>query len=261
MRVSAARPEPTARPREASRLARYERLTEPAVRGLVLAAAVALFLQAAATVDLVYTVRPSFVLMSVAVVLGLPFAVAGWRRTPPWIMWPAAGLLVAYLTALLLGRAETIGLARAGSHRDLAYIGDLAVGMGAFGLVIALWADGRRMWQLLGAVAISGAAAAVYAVYQWPAQIFGWPFDDVVNVPDSNGVTTGASQGAGVFGHERVRGTFLEPHLLGAFLASLLPAALALPRPLLGVGFCLASWRSCSLRCCSRAPYRRGRSC
>lgn len=193
-----------------------------------MAASAALFLQAAGTVELVYTVRPSFVLMSVAVVLGLPFAVDGWRRTPPWISWPAAGLLAAYLICLLFGRSETIGLARAGSHRDLVYIGDLLVGLGAFGLVVALWAGERRMRGLLGAVVLSGAVAAAYAVYQWPAQIFHWPLNDVINVPDSNAVTTGGSQGAGVFGHERVRGTFLEPHLLGAFLASVLPVTLAL---------------------------------
>lgn len=228
MGASAARPAESVGSRAAARSAAYAKFVKPFVRGLVLASAAATFLHSAGTVQLVYTVRPSFVLMGLAVLLGLPIAFSGWRSAPPWIRWSGTGLIAAYLICLLFEQDAISSLPRAGSHRDLVYLGDLVVGMGAFGLVYALWSDGRRSRELIAAIALSGAIAGAYAVYQWHAQIWNWPLNDVINVADSNALTSGGSQGDGVLGYERVRGTFLEPHLLGAFLAGVLPVTFAL---------------------------------
>ena len=228
MGASAAGPKHPVLSRASARLAAYSAAVEPAVRALVLAACTTTFLQSAGTLELVYTVRPSFVLMAIAVALGLPLVWRGWRSAPAWVSWSAAALAATYLICALLNTGTTTGLTRAGAHRELAYLGDLAIGLGGFGLVNALWANGVRVRDLMKALVLSGALAAAYAVYQWPAQIFGWPFADVLSVADSNAVTSGGSQGAGLFGHERVRGTFLEPHFLGTFLASILPLTFAL---------------------------------
>jgi hypothetical protein len=88
--------------------------------------------------------------------------------------------------------------------------------------LVGLWRD-RAKEPLVGALAIAAGLAAVYATYQWPARHFGLPLADISNTLDSGGVTAGASQGSGLLGWERVRGTFLEPHFLAAFLAALLP--------------------------------------
>ena len=51
---------------------------------------------------------------------------------------------------------------------------------------------------------------------------------DLNNTLDSNGITAGANQGPGVLGWTRARGTFLEPHFLGDYAASILPLAAGL---------------------------------
>jgi hypothetical protein len=196
-------------------------------RVLTLAGAATLFLQSAATVDVVFTIRVSYVLLMAALVVGLPWAWSGWRASPRWLTVAAAGLLVAYVLATLFGNEAVLAAGRSGRSRSLVYLGDLTLGLGVLGLVRGLWEgdDGRR--SLIGALALGGIAAGVYALYQWPAQHFGLPLHDVVTTGDSNGITSGGAQGNGVLGWERVRGTFLEPHFLGTFLASILPLVVA----------------------------------
>jgi hypothetical protein len=196
-------------------------------RALVLAGAAALFLQSAATADVVFTVRISYVLLMGALVLGAPWAWSGWRALPWWLAVAAAALLLVYLLATLFGDEAALAAGRSGRSRSLVYLGDLALGLGVLGLVRGLWEDDEGRRPLIAALALGGIAAGAYALYQWPAQHFGLPLHDVVTTGDSNGVTSGGSQGNGVLGWERVRGTFLEPHFLGTFLASMLPLVVA----------------------------------
>lgn len=211
-----------------SRNAAYIAFIEPYVRTLVLLGCVALFLQSAGTVQFVYTVRLSFVLLALATAIGLPLAWGGWVSLPKPIRWSAVAVVAVYVTAGLTSTGTTLALARAGPQREFMYLADLAVGLGSFGLLVAICRRPRHERQVLRALVLAGALAGLYGSYQWLAQKFGWPLSDVLSVGDSNGLTTGASQGTGLFGFERVRGTFLEPHFLGAFLASSLPLAAAL---------------------------------
>jgi hypothetical protein len=143
------------------------------------------------------------------------------------VRWSAVLLLAAYVLAALLGRQAVLtAQTRAGSTRDLAYIADLTLGLAAIALIAGLARSHLGTRALAIAIAVGGGLAALYAVYQWPAQHFGWPLADVNNTLDSNGATAGGSQGTGLFGWERVRGTFLEPHFLAAYAASLLPLAI-----------------------------------
>jgi hypothetical protein len=196
-------------------------------RALTLAGAATLFLQSAATVDVVFTVRVSYVLLMAALVVGAPWAWSGWRALPWWLAVAAAALLLIYVLATLFGDEVVLAAGRSGRSRSLVYLGDLALGLGVLGLVRGLWDNDEGRGPLIAALALGGIAAGVYAFYQWPAQHFGLPLHDVVTTGDSNGVTTGGLQGNGVLGWERVRGTFLEPHFLGTFLASMLPLVVA----------------------------------
>ncbi len=193
-----------------------------------MAGAATLFLQNAATVEVGFTVRISYVLLLLALVVGAPWAWQGWRALPWWLGTSAAALLLVYVLATLFGdQAVLAGAGRAGSVRDLVYLSDLTLGLGLIGLVCGLWAAPTEPRPLVRALALGGVVAALYAIYQWPAQRFRLPLSDVVTTGDSNGFTSGNSQGVGVFGWERVRGTFLEPHFLGAYLASMAPLVLA----------------------------------
>jgi hypothetical protein len=197
-------------------------------RVLVLAGAALLFLQSSATVDVVFTVRISEALLLAALVVGAPWAWRGWRTLPRWLAVNAVALLLIHVLATVFGDLAVLeGSARAGWTRAVVYLGTLGLGLGLLGLIPGLWPDRRDRRALLGALAVGGLAAGAYALYQWPAQRFGLPLTDLVTTTDSNGVTRGSAQGAGVLGWERVRGTFLEPHLLGAYLAGMVPLVLA----------------------------------
>lgn len=210
------------------RIRNYPTFIEPYIRGLLLLACIAFFLHSAGTIDVVYTIRPSFALLAIAAILGLPIVCRGWALMPRWILFAAAALVAVYALSAVANTETTLGLARAGPQRVLVYLADLCVGLATFGLVVTLWRGQPPARGLLQALVFSGTLAGAYACYQWVAQRMGWPLADVLSVADSNALTTGGSQGAGVLGSERVRGTFLEPHFLGAFLAGALPLAVAL---------------------------------
>lgn len=191
-------------------------------RASLIAAGALLVLDSAGTLSVGYTVAPSYLLLVVASALGIPQIPRRWRSLPPLVRGLAPALLAVYVVAAFTGQPESLGTAVRGStRREYVYLFDLAVGLSSMLLVPALWK--RAPTGLALAIAGAGAAAAMYAIYQWFAQRFGLPFTDVNNTLDSNGITAGASQGVGLFGAERVRGTFLEPHFLGAFLSTALP--------------------------------------
>lgn len=198
-------------------------------RTLLLASAVTLFLQSAATFDAGFTVRVPYVLGLLALFVGLPFALRGWLSMPPWLTVLGVALVLVYVVATLLGDQQTLGTSdRGGSLRSIVYLGDIVFGLLLIGLVCGLWSQGGNLRDLTIALAVGGVLAAAYALYQWPAQHYGWPFSEVLNTLDSTGTTEAANQGAGLLGWERVRGTFLEPHFLGAFLSGTLPILVAL---------------------------------
>ena len=187
-----------------------------------------LFLEAAATVEIVYTVAPSYVLLGLACAMGLPLVLDGWRRLPRFLSLTAAALLVVYaVTAVLFDQEQIAGIERASEVRDLVYVADLALGLGIVGLVTGLVDRFDLQTPLVLAVAVGAGVAALYAVFQWPAQQLEWPLGDVTNAVDSSGVTYGEThQGQAFFGWERVHGTFTEPQQLSLFLASAIAVTL-----------------------------------
>jgi O-antigen ligase len=189
---------------------------------LAVAAFALLFLEAAATVEVVYTITPSYALFAAACAVGAPLVVEGWLRLPRPLLLLAAALLVLYVLMAAFAPDETVeGVERASETRDLAYVADLTLGLATVGLVAGLLGRYRLAPRLVLATAAGAVLAAVYAVYQWPAQEFGLPFDSVNNALNTSGLTRGdADQGQALFGWERVRGTFPEPQYLGIFLAS-----------------------------------------
>jgi hypothetical protein len=193
---------------------------------LVMAACALLFLNAAATVEVVYTFRLSYILLTLACIVGAPFVILGWRTLP--IAWRVtAGLLVlCYVLAAITGAGGTVAdQARAGSGRTLVYFGDLLLGLAVIGLMSGLFPGGRGIRRPLAALAGGGIVAALYVIYQWAALHFGWPFANVNNALNPDAVTHGeVFQGNGLlFGWARPRGTFTEPLFLGLYLAIVLP--------------------------------------
>ena len=180
------------------------------------------FLAAAATVEAVYTIRVGQSLAAAAVLVGLPFVVLGWLKAPRIVQASAVMVVSAYLLSAGIAGQEVIGSDRAGARRELVYLADLVLGLAVCGLTLELFRAPRYLRRLALALAVSALLAAAYASYQWFAQSYGWPFADVNNTLDSNGVTVDGEQGAGLFGWERARGTFIEPHYLAGFLASTL---------------------------------------
>jgi hypothetical protein len=210
------------RPASAWSGARPERLA----RWLLLAGAAALPLQNTATLDIGFTVRPSHLLLGLALVVGLPFAWRGFLLLPAWLRWPAVGLVGIYALATVMGDLATIaGTPRGGSARAAVYLADLAQGAAVMCLVPGLYRGRLALRPLLLALAAGTGLAALYALWQWPAQRFGLPLTDILTTADSNAITRGGEQGAGLLGWERARGTFLEPHFLGAFMSAAVPLA------------------------------------
>jgi hypothetical protein len=195
---------------------------------LIVVAAALLFLSAAATIHVVYTIRPSYAIVAAAAIVGAPFVAIGLTAVPGFVRWTTLAVFAAYVLAFLTEREAFVpGNVRAGTNRDLVYVADLAVGIAAALLVVGILSRRRSVRPLLTAFVAGGVLAAAYGVYQWFAQHYGWPFAHINNTADSNGITAGGPQGPGVFGWERVRGTFLEPHFLATYLASILPLAIA----------------------------------
>jgi hypothetical protein len=203
-------------------------------RWLILTAAAALFLERAGTIEVGYTLTISYVLIVLASVINAPAVLRGWRILPPWLSYTAAALLTVYIVALLFGhQTEVAGLSRASGSRGPIYLSDLALGLCVVGLVAGSW-ENRTIRPLVIALAVGGFLAGAYASYQWLALRLGLPLGNINNAANSDGTTFGASQGPGLFGGERVNGTFLEPHFLAAYLATMIPLGLVTTRWLVG---------------------------
>lgn len=200
---------------------------------LVLLGLATLFLHAAATIEIGYTLRVSYVLLLAACAVGLPHLLRGVVAVPPLVRWAGAALLLVALLAMATGAGETLtGDARGGARRGIAYVADLLVGMGVAALCAGLWGERGRVRPALKALLAGGVLAALYGIYQWVALEAGLPLANVNNALNSDGLTRGElSQGTGLFGTERIRGTFVEPHFLGGYLATMLPVAVALSSP------------------------------
>jgi O-antigen ligase len=198
---------------------------ERVCRGLVLASAGLLFLHDAGTVGVSYTLRISYALMALACVVGAPFIVRGWRSAPLEVRLAASFLGLVYLVSGLFGIDPVLpGQARGSSLRWIVYILDLGLGLASVGLLLGLFDDKPRIRQLTTVLVLGAILAALYGIYQWFAQHYGLPFSNLDNAPNSEGLTAGARfQGNGLFGWERVRGTFVEPSVFGAYLAAMLP--------------------------------------
>ena len=196
---------------------------------LTLAAFSLLFLDAAGTFEAVYTITISYALLALACAIGLPLVVRGWWALPRPLAAAGLALLVFYVLAAALGGDEVVGaVERASGNRDLAYVGDLALGLGVVGLVCGLVERFGAATQLAIALAAGAVVAALYAIYQWPAQEFGLPLENLNNAVNTSGLTSGdVTQGDALFGWERVRGTFAEPQYIATYLAAMLPVVAA----------------------------------
>ena len=199
-------------------------------RFLLLGAASLLFLSAAGTVEASFTVTPSYALAILATLVGAPAALRGWLRLPPSLSRGAAAVAAVYALGVLIGSDMGVSSQAArSSHRDLAYVLDLMLGLALVGLAVDVLRDRASLRRLATCLCVGGVAAAGYAVYQWPALHFGLPFADVNNALNSDGFTRGHRfQGVGLFGWERVRGTFKEPLFLASYLAALVPLSIGL---------------------------------
>jgi hypothetical protein len=199
----------------------------------VIGACALLCLHAAGTIELVYTIRISYALVAVACVVALPLVVQGWRRLPSTVAVPALLLLVAYVTAALVGdHAVLPSQGRGSGYRDLVYLADLTVGLASVGLVAGLWSVAEDLRPAVLAILGGAVVAALYGLYQWPAQHFGWPLSDINSARNPDAFTYGAVfEGTGIFGWERIRGPFTEPLFEALFLTMALPLTLALGKP------------------------------
>ena len=196
---------------------------------LALSAFAATFLEAALTVQIVYTFELPYLLMLLALAAGLPSAVRGWLLLPRLVRWAAGALVLANLLALAFGTNTVLpGSGRGGPLRGPVYVSDAIVGLAALCLLRCLASQAKGFRAATTAFVAGALVASLYAVYQWPARHFGLPLASINNVLDSNGVTTAAAQGSGILGWERIRGTFLEPHFLAGYLAAVIPIALGL---------------------------------
>lgn len=192
-------------------------------RGLLLAAGATLWLDAAATVNIGYTVQLAQLVLAAAVVVGLPHLWTGFERIPSGMRYALTALLAVVAIAALVGTGAVLpGSSRAGAGRDAAYVGDLLLGVASVLLIAGTIRSRVGAERLATAIALGTIAAAAYACYQAAALRWNLPLGDINNTLDSSGLTAGATQGEGALG-ERVRGTFLEPHFLGSFIATTLP--------------------------------------
>lgn len=195
---------------------------------LLTLALAALFLNAAATVEVGFTLQLSYGATAVAVVVGAPFVLRGWRRLPRGLRVAACGLVAAYVLTGMLGDHRSLAGAPRSSNRSLVYLADLVLGVAAVGLVAGLADTPQRLRRLVVWFAAGALTAAVIGLYQWLALHFGWPLSDVNTAPNSDGFTTGHRyQGQGLLGWERARGTFKEPLFLATFLATAIPVLAA----------------------------------
>ena len=191
---------------------------------LLLVAGATSFLSATATVHAIYTLQVPYILAAIGILVGAPWVISGWRNAGSWLRWSSVALPSVYLISLVVGHPGFVpGSPHTGRPREFVYLVDLCVGLGTAGVIAGVWGGLDRSRAMSSALAIGGALAGLYAVYQWVGLHFHGPFTHVNNTLNSNGVTSGARQGDGLLGWERTQGTFLEPHFLGAYVASLWP--------------------------------------
>lgn len=197
---------------------------------LIMLAAALLPLSAAATVDVGFTLTPSYGLSAVAVVVGFPSVLRGALRVPRPVLLAALSVLGIYAAGAIIGSDVGLSSQVGRSHfRDVVYVVDIALGLAVVALLIDVVGRRENPFDVICWFCVGAAVAAAYAIYQWFAQHYGWPGANLNNTVNSDGITTGArDQGAGVFGWERVRGTFKEPLLLASHLAIALPMTFAL---------------------------------
>lgn len=200
------------------------------VLALTASAAAALVLSAAGTLDAGFTLTVSYLLLAMAVVVGAPIVVRGWLTVPPACLVAAVVLVAIYALGVAFGSdAQVPGGSSRAEHRDLVYLADLVLGLSTLGLVVGVAANPADLRRLAVWTSLGGLVAAGYAVFQWPAQEFGWAFADLNNALNSDGYTLGHRfQGEGLFGWERVRGTFKEPLFLASYLTLVLCLTLGL---------------------------------
>lgn len=196
-------------------------------RSLLLAAVALLGFSAAGTIEVTFTLQPSYALLGLAALCGLPWVVDGWLRLPRSVQIAAGLLMVVYVIATVTGSASRLpSQSRGGTLRPLVYLADLGLGLATIGLLCGVWSNpfARR---LLVVFCAGATLTAMLALYQWFALRFGLPMTDINSAPNSDGFTMGHRfQGAGLLGWERTRGTFKEPLLLGAFCVMALPLLL-----------------------------------
>jgi O-antigen ligase len=195
---------------------------------MLLFAAVALLgLSAAGTIELTFTLQPSYALLGLAALCGLPWVIEGWQRLPRAVQGAAVALILVYVVATVTGSAARLpSQSRGGGLRALVYLVDLGLGLTTVALLCGVWSSAFAR-RLLIVFCVGAAITATLAVYQWFALHFGLPVADINSAPNSDGFTTGHRyQGAGLLGWERTRGTFKEPLVLGAFCVMTLPFAL-----------------------------------
>lgn len=203
-------------------------MVPPLVRAgqvLAVAACALLFLQAAGTVELGYTVRPSQALFLLAVGCGLPLVWRGWMELPASVRAAAAALLVVYLLSAVLNDEDVVATgARGAETRSLVTLIDLLLGLAVLCLVAQVATRPEWSWRVLVALVVGATIAGMYGVYQLPARPLGLPLADINNALNSDGLTRGYKfQGTGLFGFERLRGSFTEPRAFAAYLTTLLP--------------------------------------
>lgn len=152
----------------------------------------------------------------------------GWKRLPATVRAASILLGLVYLTSALVNDEAVVSAqTRATGSRSLVTLLDLLLGMSVVCLVCGLACRGALARALVTAVVVGAVVAALYGLYQIPAHALGLPLADVNNALNSDGVTRGYKfQGVGLFGFERVRGTFTEPRAYGAYLATALPLLL-----------------------------------
>ncbi len=204
--------------------------TVAVARAFFLAACTALFLHAAATIEVVYTLRISYILLGVACVVGFPIVLRGWSVLPTTWRLTAGLVVLSYVLAAGVGAADTVAdQERGGSQREFVYLIDLLLGLATVGLISGLFPEGRGIRRAFGALLLGAFLAALYGIVQWPARHFDWPLANVNNALNPDAVTRGeVHQGKGLLlGWERVRGTFSEPLFFGLYLGAILPLALA----------------------------------
>jgi O-antigen ligase len=197
---------------------------------LALCALLLLPLSAAATIDLGFTLTVSYILAAFAVIVGAPSVVRGLLRLPRSVLLPGTGVLLVYLIGVIVGSDLGLSAQAARSRfRDVVYLADLGLGLMLVALLADIVARKQSPRRLIVWLCVGASLAALYAIYQWFAQQYGWPASDVNNTVNSDGVTTGYRyQGSGLLGWERARGTFKEPLLLASHLAIALPLMIGL---------------------------------